>query len=240
MPTTLRAFIAFAVNAVAVASGRAHAAWTAATDTAPRELGLQLAVTARPRQWTQVKDPVFTVTLVACNDALATADLAISDGTNTVNLSVARPMWSRGPAAAIALRPSGSFERELREELGVTGRSMTSDLDIDMDAFSLKFEAAALACGRGLRDMTTTIGLCGALTSVSETAERVTLVRVHRNGTFDVSDTTGFPTDLVTSDIVAEVIRQPGTSYIDDASMAARHFPCTDGDVVLVCARNLM
>jgi hypothetical protein len=245
MPTNLPEYVAFAVNSAATTTARAQVAWSAALDTAPSTVQLQLAVTQRPCPWVAVPAAKYTMELVACNAALATADLRVTDGANTVMISISRPVWPRSAAAFLLISTGESFVTRVTTELGVVVGGEGAPLLVDVDAPELKFAAAQLSTRTRMRNMETTLGLCGTVQSAGRDAERVVLVRVHSDGTYDVGGTPGFPPALITASIVSAVVGHEGVGA-DGLTVEQRnhlsicHFRCTDGHVMLVCARDLM
>jgi hypothetical protein len=211
-------------------------AWMEACDSAPKSHQLNLRTVERPIVWQETATSDFTMSLLASSDALGSADVRLSDGTNTIVVTLSRPMWARGPD----LHTAGSFTARLELELGLTHNTNTPvSLGVDVNSPALKFKAATAAIRGLICDVDTTVMQCAMLTSASPTAERFTLVRVRPDFAFAVCRTRDFPANLVTSQrvrtAIANVGMQRGPVASDD--ITTHGFLCANGaHILMICA----
>ena len=235
MATDINEYLAMAVNMAAAKTGPTRSAWSCAIDTAQRRVNLKFALTAEPSHWKQVDSPDWSITLLACNDALATADVLVSDGTNTVTVAVARPMWTYGAGAVVAVTRPGEFISRLREELGFTDIQSVSPLRVDPNDSVLKFTAARSSIGSDIRSMDETIPMCSVFQSANAELPGAAIVRVDQDGCSSHCVADKFPKEAMTTKVISELINHSSTNHTEVAGLVASRFQCLDGDVLLLC-----
>jgi len=235
MATDIGEYLAMAVNTAASKTGSVRAAWSGALDTAQRRINLKFTLTSEPSHWKQVDYPDWSITILACNDTLATADVSVSDGTNTIIIAVARPMWTYGAGATIAVTQSGEFSSRIHEELGVTTSTLVVPLRVNPNDPALKFTAVRSSLGSDIRSMDETIPLCSVFQSANAELPGAAIVRVDRDGGTSQCVSDKFPKDSLTTKVIGELINYSSTKHTEEAGLMASRFQCLDGDVLLLC-----
>ena len=71
--------------------------------------------------------------------------------------------------------------------------------------------------------------------SATAAARAGVLVKVEFNGDFAVSYTPGFPVKAVTHAMLAELMNKNDPVHATAAGIVGSHFPCTDGDLLMLC-----